>query len=141
MGEHVTAQIGERPPEEQLAQLNGDDNAAPGTPDSNAGQQQARASLGLTLQTLTPALARQASVPAATKGVVVTAVDPSSDAAASGIQRGDVIVSINQQPTVTTAAAAAVVDAARKAGRPTVLLLVQRGNRPPIFVGVKLAAR
>ncbi len=137
----VTVQIGERPSEEQLAgELGGgsDDGSGAATPDANAGQKAARASLGLSLQALTPETARQLGIPATTRGVVVGVVDPSSDAASSGIQRGDVILSINQQPTVTVAAAAAVVAAAQKAGRPSVLLLVQRGARPAQFIGVKL---
>jgi len=136
----VTAQVGQRPPEEQLAKElggdQGDNGAMPGGP--NAGQQQARASLGLTLQPLTATVARQLGVPATVHGLVVSAVDPSSDAAESGLQRGDVILSINQQPVATTAQAAAIVAAAQKAGRPTVLLLVQRGSQPGRFVGVKL---
>ena len=38
----------------------------------------------------------------------------------------------------TLAAAAEVVSNARKAGRDTVLLLVQRGTQPAIYVGIKL---
>ena len=39
----------------------------------------------------------------------------------------------------TPEAAAAAVEAARRAGRNTVLLLVRRGNAPPAYVGVELA--
>jgi serine protease Do len=141
-GQHmsVNALIGQRPPEEQLAKELGQDDDQGATPGGspNAGQQQARASLGLTLQPITPTIARQLGVTGAAHGLVVSSVDPSSDAAASGLQRGDIIVSINQQPVATTAAAAAIVAAAQKAGRPSVLLLVQRGNQPARFVGVKL---
>ena len=48
------------------------------------------------------------------------------------------ILSINQAPTATTEAAMAVVEAARRAGRNTVLLQVRRGNTPPAYVGVEL---
>ena len=61
-----------------------------------------------------------------------------SPAGQKGIQAGDIILSINQQPTLTPEAAAAVVDAARRGGRNTVLLQVKRGNNPPIYVGVDL---
>ena len=54
------------------------------------------------------------------------------------MQAGDIILSINQQPTVTPEAAASVVDAARRAGRNTVLLQVKRGNNPPAYIGVDL---
>jgi serine protease Do len=141
----VTAVVGERPPENQIAGATGygggDDNSSPAPGQPPSGQQSARASLGLTLQALTPALAQRLGVPPATRGVVVTAIDQSSDAAQQGVNRGDIILSINQQPTVTTQAAAAAIDAARHAGRPSVLLLVQRGTRPPTYVGVKLQGK
>ena len=136
----VVAIVGERPPEDQLGTEDGDDqgDGDQGTP---GGQQTAPAtkdSIGLSLQTLTPEIARQLGVPATTRGVVVSAIDPSSDAAAEGLQRGDVILSINQAPTATAAQAAAAVEAARKAGRQSVLLLVQRGARQGTYVGVKI---
>ncbi len=140
----VTAVVGERPSEKQLAAANGlgSDDDDSGTPErAQSGQEAARASLGLTLQALTPAIAQQLGVPATVHGVVVTALDQSSDAAQQGVNRGDVILSINQAPTPTTQAAAAAVDAARRAGRPTVLLLVQRGTRPPTYVGVKIQGK
>ena len=65
-------------------------------------------------------------------------VDPSSDAASSDLRRGDVILSINNQPTTTVAAVAGVLAQARAANRPSVVLLVQRGPRAPLYVGVKL---
>ena len=145
-GKHmsVTAVVGERPSEKQLAAASGvgnddDDSATPGGPPS--GQQAARASLGLTLQALTPTIAQQLGVSSSVRGVVVTAVDQSSDAAQQGVNRGDIILSINQMPTPNTQAAAAAVAAAQRAGRPSVLLLLQRGARPPTYVGVKLQGK
>jgi serine protease Do len=102
------------------------------------GAEAARQSLGLTLQALTPEIRRQLRLGETVKGVVIGAVNPSSDAASKGLQRGDVIVQINQHPVATTAEAAAVIDEARKAGRDTVLLLVQRGANPARYIGVKL---
>ena len=133
----VTAVVGERPPEEQLAGLDESDgnDAAPGP---NSAQPSARASLGLSLQTLTPEIARQLQLPATVKGVVVAGVDQSSDAAAQGLQARDVILSINQRPTPTAQEAVVAVDTARKAGRKSVLLLVQRGSGPPRYVGVEI---
>ena len=72
------------------------------------------------------------------QGVVIANVNQSSSAAEEGLQRGDIIVSVNQQPVKTPQEAANVVAAARKANRDTVLLFVQRGNTPGRFVGVKV---
>ena len=138
----VTAVVGERPPEEQLAgQLGGGDDS--GAPDQgpSAQSQATRATLGVTLQALTPQIGQQLGVPATVKGVVIASVDPSSDAGANGLKRGDVILSINQQPTLTVGSAAQIIADAKKAGRDTVLLLVQRGVQPAIYIGVKLVKK
>jgi serine protease Do len=71
--------------------------------------------------------------------VVVTAIDPSSDAAEQGMQRGDLIESVNNQGVTTPAQIVAAVDAARKAGRSRVLLLVKRGQTPEVYVGVDIS--
>jgi serine protease Do len=137
----VTAVVGERPPEDQLntGGEQGEDNATPG--DEAPAAPALRDSLGLTLQTLTPTIARQLNLPATVRGLVVTGVDPSSDAGAEGIQRGDVVLSINQRQTLTPADATAAVNAARGSGRETVLMLIQRGAGTPRYVGVKIRAK
>ena len=53
---------------------------------------------GVQVQNLTPEVEQQLGLPAGSSGVVVTDVDPSSSAAAAGIQRGDVIQEINRKP-------------------------------------------
>ncbi len=134
----LSAKISERPSEQLLA---ANDSSAPNTDksdDTAAGVQAARASLGITLAELTPDVRRQLRLGNTINGVVIAGVNPASDAAAQGLQRGDVIVSINQQPTRTGADASAAVATARKAGRNTVLMLVQRGNNPPRYIGIKL---
>ena len=129
--------VGRRPSEEVLAKQGGGEDdgvmadetpVAPGT------------ALGLSLQALTPQIARAINLPPTAKGVVVTSVDQSSDAGEKGIRRGDLIISVNRQPVTTPAAVLAAVDAARKAGRTSVLLLVKRGQSPEAFVGVDVGA-
>jgi serine protease Do len=138
----VTAIVAERPPEDQLATA-GDEDGDDATPEQGSTQAPTalRDSLGLTLQTITPAIARQLNLPATVRGLVVTAVDPSSDAASEGIQRGDVILSINQRQTLAAADATAAIAAARSAGRDTVLLLIQRGANVQRYIGVKLRTK
>ncbi|HEX8535098.1 MAG TPA: Do family serine endopeptidase [Allosphingosinicella sp.] len=139
----VTVTVAERPTEEELARLSG----IPAEPElrdqpteqQSTGQRSARASLGVTVQALTPEIARQLRLTdAPANGLVVTSVDPNSDAGGKGIQAGDIILSVNQRPTRSPEEAAAAVEAARTAGRQSVLLLVRRGNTPPIYVGIDL---
>ncbi|MFZ4381882.1 MAG: PDZ domain-containing protein, partial [Sandarakinorhabdus sp.] len=102
------------------------------------GIEAARASLGITLQPLTAQLRQQLRIDDKVQGVVIAGISPASDASAKGLQRGDIIVKIGQKPVASPAEAAAAVDAERKAGKDTVLMLVQRGNTPPTYRGIKL---
>jgi len=97
--------------------------------------------LGLSLQTLTPQIGRAIGLPDNSRGVIVTAVDPSSDAAEKGVRRGDLIVSVNRQAVATPQALLAAVAAARSAGRTSVLILFKRGRAPEAFVGIDIGAR
>jgi len=140
-GERVvlTAVIAERPAEAALLgqPAQGADSKEPSEKDQ-PGAEAARKSLGITLQALSPEIRQQLRIAEAVNGVVIAQVNPSSSAAQEGLQRGDIILSINQRLVQTPKDAADVVTAARKAGRDTVLLLVQRGTGPSRFVGVKI---
>jgi serine protease Do len=154
-GQHRTVQVAvaDRPTDEELARLNGTEENQPGANDNNSGpgkptptvspeQRALQQGLGLELQALTPALAQQLQLrDANVRGLVVGTVDPNSDAGQKGIQSGDIILSINNAPTATPAAAQAAIEAARRAGRTTVLLQLRRGNAPPAYLGVELARR
>jgi serine protease Do len=135
----VQVQVGQRPTEEELAKQGGgqDQDQAlgqetPVTPGST---------LGLSLQPLNAQILRALNLPETTRGVVVTSVDPNSDAAEKGIRRGFVIISVNRQPVTTPAQVQAAVAAARRAGRTSVLLLVKPGQGPEGFVGIDLTQR
>ncbi|TGV73152.1 PDZ domain-containing protein, partial [Mesorhizobium sp. M00.F.Ca.ET.149.01.1.1] len=58
------------------------------------------------------------------KGLVVTDVDPDSDAADRGIQPGDVITSINSNEVNTTDDVSKAMTDAAKAGRKAVLMQI-----------------
>ena len=139
----LNAVVAQRPTDEELAKINGatPDGQAFDPNDQNAPAVPAGQALGLSLQPLTADIARAVNVPAATRGLVVTNVDPNSDAGEKGIRRGDVILSVNRQAVTTTAQVAAAVDSARRAGRTAVLLLVKRGTAPEIFIGVDIVRR
>ncbi|WP_300972845.1 Do family serine endopeptidase [Sphingomonas sp. LHG3406-1] len=139
----LNAVVAQRPTEEELARISGapSEGGSFDPNDQNQPAVPAGQALGLSLQPLTPDIARAVNVPADTRGMVVTNVSPDSDAAEKGIRRGDVIVSINRQAVASSAQVTAAVDAARRAGRTAVLLLVRRGQTPEIFIGVDIAAR
>jgi serine protease Do len=134
----VYVQVAERPTEEALNKIAGGGATEGGTGSAAATPQRA---LGLSLSTLTPELGRAANLPSTAHGVIVTAVDPNSNAGEQGLQRGDLIVSVNNQPVSNPGQVIAGIDAARKAGRSSVLLLIQRGSAPPGFVGVDISAK
>jgi serine protease Do len=79
---------------------------------------------GVEVQGLTPDIAQQLQLPAGTKGVVVTSVDPSSPAA-SELNRGDVIQEVNHKPVSNGQEYRQAIAAA---GNQPVLLLVNRGG-------------
>lgn len=151
-GQRTTVQvaIAQRPPEETLNRLNGadgdadnndgDDTGGKPTETQSAGQRSAQSALGLALEALTPAMRQQLRIRDTTvNGLVVGTVDPNSDAGQKGVQAGDIIVSIDNNDVRTPEAAASAIEAARRARRGTVLLLVKRGNNPPAYVGVELS--
>ena len=85
----VTATLGEQPSE--------NDNSG-----SRAGGTSADRVLdGVSVETLTPELAREFGLSRTMKGVLVRRVDPDSAAAAAGLERGDVILEVNRHPVET----------------------------------------
>lgn len=66
------------------------------------------------------------NIPDDVEGVVVTKVKTGSEAVEKGMAAGDVIVEINQQPATDPKTALEIIDSAKKSGRNSVLLLVNR---------------
>ncbi len=96
---------------------------------------------GLTLSELTPELRQQLELPENAEGLVVTDVDPASDAAEKGVVAGDVITEAGQQPVASVADFDARIEEAREAGRKSLLLLVRRGGDPRfVALGLEDAA-
>jgi serine protease Do len=77
---------------------------------------------GISVEDVDAQTARQLGVPANTPGVVVTKISPSSAAADSGLQRGDVIQEVNRKPIRNTAD----FEAAMRNSKDQTLLLVNR---------------
>ena len=137
----VTAVVGERPSDDRLATIAGVEPEGLAPQDEQSTSQATRDQLGIAVIPMSADIARQLRLTAPVRGVVISALAPSSDAAQKGLQRGDIITSVNQRPVVTAADMNAAVAAARTAGRASVLLAVQRGNTPPRFVPVRLITR
>jgi len=98
---------------------------------SNGSEGASKALNGVDVQNLDSDIAQQLGIPATTKGVVVTNIDPASQAADSGLQKGDVIQEVNHQPVNNVSEFESAV---RKAGD-NPLLLVNRGGRTLFLVG------
>jgi serine protease Do len=81
--------------------------------------------LGLTLANITPQLKEKFSTGEA-KGALVIAVGKDSPAADKGLQPGDVIMEASQQEIKNAGEVAGKIDDAKKAGRKSILLLVDR---------------
>ncbi len=95
------------------------------------GSQSGSPMAGVQVQTLTPDIAQQLQLPAGTKGVVVSRVQPGSDADMAGLQRGDVIQEVNRKPVATIDA---YQDAVQAAGSQPIVLLVNRGGQTTFIV-------
>jgi serine protease Do len=85
----------------------------------------AHKTLGITVQNLTPEMARRLRINTDT-GVVVTGVEPGSPAANAGIQTGDVIREVNRKPVKDVDDLRQKVEQAKDQNN--ILLLVKRGE-------------
>jgi len=82
---------------------------------------------GMTIEPLTPNVARRSSVPSGQGAAVVSDVDPGGAAAESGVRPGDVITQINGQAVSTVDQVSKALDAVTQ-GR-TARIVVFRGGR------------
>jgi serine protease Do len=96
-------------------------------------EEQGASGFGLTLQNLTPQIARRLQIPSGQMGAVITDVDPNSDSARS-LRAGDVILSVNGR-SVATALEASRELAKIASGRIARLLVWRDGNEQ--FVPVR----
>jgi len=95
-------------------------------------------SLGLQLSGITPELRTRYKIKDAVKGVVITGVDAASVAADKRLVAGSVIVAIEQEQVAQPADVQARVDALKKVGKKTALLLVATAEGDMLFVALPL---
>jgi serine protease Do len=116
-----------------------DERVASNTPQQRGAPPSTAEAMGLGLAAVTPETRRAYNLDNRVNGVVITRVDPNSDAADKGLEPGDVVVSVGNRPVHSPQEVKATVEAAHAAGHNTVLVLVagQGGQR---FVAIKLGA-
>lgn len=101
-------------------------NNAPAGPGQQAQPERGSGKLGVTLQPVTPALARQYGTGSETEGLVIIEIDPAGAAAEAGVAKGDMILEVNRRSVKT---AEEVEAALQQAGdRPILLLISRRGT-------------
>jgi len=108
----------------------GDEPEAPAAPEVSS-------MLGLTVTPLTDEIRSELGATADTEGLAVTEVAEGSEAFEKGLRAGDIITEAGQQKITTIADLNERVDAAREAGRKSLLLLVRRAGDPR-FVALTL---
>jgi serine protease Do len=102
--------------------------ASAGGPQVFGGAETTGEAMGLGLASVTPEVRKAYSLDGNVSGVVVTKVDPNSDAADKGIEPGDVVVSVADQAVHTPKDVQTRVAQAKSQGRKSVLVLVTGTN-------------
>jgi serine protease Do len=98
-----------------------------------ASARKGNASLGLSVQDLSPGLAHELNVPAS-NGVIVRAVEPGSSAESAGLREHDIIVEVNRRTVKDVASYEQALEAG--AGSNVVLLLVKR-DKGTLYIPLK----
>ncbi|MDD9977397.1 MAG: DegQ family serine endoprotease [Boseongicola sp.] len=93
--------------------------------------------LGVTVSTMTDELRQQLGLPDSAEGLVVAEVAEDSEAFEKGLRAGDIITEAGQDKVATIADLEERIDAAKDAGRKSLLLLVRRDGDPR-FVALTL---
>jgi len=137
-GKTMTIEIraGVRPSETVLKRSSeGGSDQAPGAPEGK--QAERPVALGMSLSVLDGPARQRYALPNDLKGVLIESVKASSDAAKKGLKPGDVIVRAGDRAASSPADVQAAEAAAKKDGRPSVLLQVHHGGRN-LFVAIKI---
>jgi serine protease Do len=135
----INVTVAKRPDPKTLQAQNGSEDGQDAPAGGNGGAKVA--ALGLDLSAITPDIRRELGLKGDVAGVVITDVDPDSDAAERGLQPGDRIVQASGKAVSSIADVNNAVATAKSLKRPSVLLFVERGKNQKVFVAVKLAKK
>jgi len=116
----------------------GTDKAKPASLRQPEAESAVRQVLGMNLSSMTDELRKRYSIKDTVKGVVVTRVDPNSTAADKRIQPGETVVEVGQEAVNSPADVSKRIEALKKEGRKSVLLLVAAAGGDVRFVAVGL---
>jgi serine protease Do len=135
----IPVTVGRRPSEEELASqvFNPDEQQDPLQRPPGAEGGVVEQALGLQVIPITPQIAGQLGVQNA-QGLVVTAVDPNSDAAAKGVARGTMILAVNGRNIASEQDLAAAISTAKAGGREAVLLRMRVRGAPEVSIPLRL---
>ncbi|KEO55161.1 DegQ family serine endoprotease [Thioclava pacifica] len=86
--------------------------------------------LGLTVTPLTDELRTEMGLTKDAQGLVIKSIDETSTAYEKGLRAGDLITEVGQKPVASVEDFEERVQAAKDAGRKSVLLLIRRGGEP-----------
>ena len=108
------------------------------TKDEPAEKPVTQKALGLDLATLSKDLRTRYKIKDSVKGVIITGVDGTSDAAEKRLSAGDVIVEVAQEAVANAADVKKRVDQLKKDGKKSVLLLVSNADGELRFVALSV---
>jgi serine protease Do len=94
--------------------------------------------LGLTLEALTEDGRSQYGIGESINGVLVTDVEPGSPAEEKGIQAGDVVLEVSQEPVATPEDVTARIEQLKTEGRRSALFLVASRDNDMRFVAIRI---
>ncbi|HEY8260915.1 MAG TPA: Do family serine endopeptidase [Methylosinus sp.] len=105
------------------------------TPEKTVSQK----ALGLELSSLSDELRNRFQIKETVKsGVIITSVDPRSDAAEKRLQPGEILLEINQEPVADPSDAVKKVKALKDGGKKSALLIVANGQGDTHFVALPI---
>jgi serine protease Do len=133
----LTLRLGERPSEAVLASTTPAPNATPPQPPSGAGVPQV--GLGLSVRPATAEDRLRYNITGNETGLVITSIEPNSDAAQKGVRVGDIILQAGGRVVTSPQDLTTATDGARRAGRPLLLQLDGQGGRR--FIAADVSAR
>jgi serine protease Do len=127
----IAFKVAQRPEDEGQAAAGGGEEG--GAEEGNKSQK-----LGVSLQQLTPQIARQLGIQAEEGGAVVVDVTDGGPAQRAGVRQGDLIIEVNRQPVKKVEDVAAVVSKMKEGDM--ALLRVRRGDSA-LYIAVPVGGR